>query len=634
MQIAVLLVAAVALIYPFATRGLIAGHDRSVHIRYQHFFNEQIAGGEFYPRWMPGLNLGHGSPIFFVQYPLPYYVAWGFGHLIPNHWGIYTETRTLGLSVVLATILGALFTYAWCATFADGPSALLASAAFLTLPYFLCIDLQLRIAVGEIWALMVLPLAFYFLERRSLQPRRSLAGLATAFALLLLSHVFTAALAAPVLVSYAIWRSEPGKHVYALAHAACALALGTAMAAVYTLPLITHSHFMPSDRMFLWGDNYSPFSQLFPYDGSMFPDDSRGWGHVSWIARWLAAAAAGAVGWGLYRWRHAGSAALRASLAALSIVILGLTVLAGHLPGAGGVPGVAPLTDGLAMQRAHIFACSFLTLEAALLCYWCLPKRKNQRLEDFLMGLALLSYLMMTRWSLVIWKTIHPLQSVFFPWRFNVFVAVATAGLAALAFSCIGEQPLRKRVPASLLAVVVWGLVAGSVARINHVEKAFQAIRPAGFEPAPDGAFPLYVQAKTLQEALDVMAPENSRPDVIVTAGSGKASMTMVNPRLIALNAVCESNCTLQLSQFYYPAWHARLAGGASEVALRPASPGGLMEISLPAGENSVAIALPRDWSEEFGPWISLVSLTVVLLLAFSDKPQAGPSALPRLAAP
>jgi hypothetical protein len=48
------------------------------------------------------------------------------------------------------------------------------------------------------------------------------------------------------------------------------------------------------------------------------------------------------------------------------------------------------------------------------------------------------------------------------------------------------------------------------------------------------------------------------------------------------------------------------------------------MEISLPRGDNAVVIDLPRGWSEQIGPWISLVSLIFVAVLAMSDQPPAG----------
>lgn len=84
-HITALVAAAMVGTSPFLVHGLVLGDDRGAHLRYQHFFDRQIAGGDLYPRWMPGMNSGRGSPIFFVQYPLPYYVAWGLGHLVPNH---------------------------------------------------------------------------------------------------------------------------------------------------------------------------------------------------------------------------------------------------------------------------------------------------------------------------------------------------------------------------------------------------------------------------------------------------------------------------------------------------------------------------------------------------------------------
>jgi hypothetical protein len=629
-HIAVLVFASMALTYPFLVRGLTPGHDRRPHLEYQHFFNEQIAGGDLYPRWMPGLNLGRGSPIFFVQYPLPYYVAWGIGHLVPNHWGVYTETRTQGLGIVLATILGALFTYAWCTTFAGSLSAMVASVVFLTLPYVFSTDLYLRIAVGEYWALMIIPLSFYFVERRSSWPRRSLAGLAVAFALVLMSHLFTAVLFVPVLLAYAGWRSEPARRFSAVLQTASALALGTALAGVYTLTIFAHRHFLhPESMLTLGGANYSPLSQMFPYNGSMFPVDTPGWHYVGLSARYLAAATICLVGYTWYRSRGEGYAHLRTFLAALSVVTLGLTIFAGHLPGLGEVPGALPLTNNLVEQRAHIFVGSFLMLEAALLCYWSLRRRTNGGLADFLIGIALLSYLMMTRWSLIIWNTIHSLWSMQFPWRFNVFLALATTGLAALAISNLGKRPLRERVAGSVFAIVVWGLVAGpgGPARARHAEDLFWSTRPVAYEPGPDPSLPVYAQVKNPQEALDVMSSKHANLDVFVSAGRGEVKLNMVRPQLIELHATCDSDCTLQIGQFYYPAWRARLTPGGTEIPLRAASPGGLMEISLPPGENGVVVELPRGWSEQIGPWISLVSLIFVVVFALSDKPRAGQSA-------
>jgi hypothetical protein len=621
--IAVLIVASITITYPFLTRGLADGGDRGAHLEYQHFFNLQIAAGELYPRWMPGLNLGRGSPIFFVQYPLPYYVAWALGHLIPNHWGIYTETHTQGLAVVLALTLGALFTHAWCSAFVDRLSAMFAALVFITLPYLLFIDLYSRDAVGETWALALMPLALYFLERRAVRPRRSLAGLAAVFALILCSHPFTAVLFCPISLAYAAWRSVPAKRWIALWQTAAAVVLGIALAGVYSLPLLDHSRFMHSENILaVLGANYSPLSQMFPYDGAMFPRDTPGWHLLGQAARYLAATILGLVGYAWYRSRREGSLTLRTFLAVFSIGMLGLTFMAGHLPDVREVPGALPMRPYLITQRAHFFLASFLTLELALACYWALRRQLRGALADFLVGMALLSYWMMTRWSLIVWQTIHPLWTMQFPWRFNVFLALATTGLAALAISNLSKRPLLERVPGSILAIVLWGLVAGGTAVAGHLKDAFWGTQPVAYQPSRDSALPLYAHVKTLQEVRDVLASNEATLDVVVTSGKGTAEINMVNPRLIDVHATCESDCTLRIGQFYYPAWRAKLVHGGTAIPLRASSPGGLTELSLPAGETDVVLELPRSWTEQIGPWVSLVSLIAVVVLALSDKPR------------
>ena len=196
-HLVLLTVVALAITYPCLRKGLPEGHSTHTHIIYQHAFDREIAQGDWYPRWIVSMNRGLGGAIFFVQYPLPYYVAWGIGKVAPNHWGAYEETRSLGISIALAAILAGLFTYAWCATFTDRLTALLAAMLYLSLPYFLTIDLYLRAALGEFWALAFVPLSFFFIERLAAGSTRALPGLALAFALTVVSHLFTAVLLGP-----------------------------------------------------------------------------------------------------------------------------------------------------------------------------------------------------------------------------------------------------------------------------------------------------------------------------------------------------------------------------------------------------------------------------------------------------
>lgn len=163
-HLAFLVLAAVVMTLPCLTSGLPNSDDAPTHVSYQHFFNQEIAHGVWYPRWIFGLNGGLGSGIFFAQYPLPYYVAWAIGKLSPFHWEPYLETRSLGLGIVLATVIAVLSTYFWCASFSDRSSAAAAALVYITSPYLLTVDLYMRVAVGEYWSIALLPLCFLSLR--------------------------------------------------------------------------------------------------------------------------------------------------------------------------------------------------------------------------------------------------------------------------------------------------------------------------------------------------------------------------------------------------------------------------------------------------------------------------------------
>jgi hypothetical protein len=620
-HLALLIVMAIALTFPCLRQGLPDGQDTNPHLTYQHFFNEQVSSGDLYPRWMPGLNRGLGGGIFFMQYPLPYYVAWGFAKIIPQNFGIYTETRTQGMGLALATILAALFTYAWCVNFSDGWSALTAAVVYMTLPYFLTIDLYTRVSVGEFWALSLLPMTFFFIERMSTAPRRSLAGLAVAFALVILSHLFTAALLAPVLPVYAIWRAKPPQRVSAAVLSISAEAIASGVAGVYTLPAIVHRGFMhPLNFITAYGSSFSPLSQMFPYNAFLFPKASRGLRILGRAARVLGATAIGLIVISWYSSRKEKLGLLRLVLAVLSVLTLLLTVLAGHLPISGEVSGALPMPKEIVELREKIFVCSFLTLEVALLSYWSLRNRLDRGPADFLIVLALASYLMMTSWSQLAWRTFRFLWNVQFPWRLNTFLVPATAGLAALAFSELRTALPWRRTFGGILALVVWGVVAGGTAKLGPVQRAFRAAISVTYQPGTDLTLPIYTQVDP-RGALLVMPTDDEKIHVAVVEGSGHAVVSSTRPRLIELQAKCESDCTLQISQFYYPAWRARLLAGAAEIPLSPASPGGLMEVSLPPGEYAVELELPRGWSERIGLWLSLLSLGTVVFLTITANP-------------
>ena len=629
-HVAVLIVVAMALTYPCMRRGLPLGHSTITHILYQHYFNEQIAQGDWYPRWIISMNRGLGGGVFFAQYPLPYYVAWGIGKIIPNHWGSYEETRTQGLALAFAAILAGLFTYAWCATFADRLTAMLAAIIYLTLPYFLTIDLYLRAAIGEFWALSFLPLSFYFIERMAAGSRRAVPGLAVAFALVIVSHLFTAVLLAPVLLAYAVWRVARARRVLSACQVLAAFLLATGLAGVYTLPFLAQRRFFhPENFLLTQGANASPLSPMFSFNASTFPNT---WGHPGWLhlvvaARLIALATAAFIGVVWFRSRRKRPKWLHLVVGVVAIAALVRAALAGYVLSTGEVPGALPLSPYLIEQRAEIFLYSFLTFEAALVCYWSIRNSGHNRVADFLIVLALASYVMMTNWSQMVWKSVHFLWNIQFPWRLNTFLLVATTGLAALAISGLRTMPLRRGLAGALVALGVWGVVAVPSARLGNTFSASRSTESYQFRDEMDSAREIYMQVDPRQ-ALLVKPPDDEKVHVTVERGSGVAAVTAVLPRSIQIEARCETDCTLQVGQFYYPAWRVRTVP-AAKVELYAGSAGGLMELSLPAGEFHLVLELPHGLSERLGAWLSLACLLVLMVIAIKGTPflQLAPTA-------
>ena len=621
-HVAVLIVVAMALTYPCIRRGLPLGHSTNTHILYQHYFNVQIAQGDWYPRWIISMNRGLGSGVFFAQYPLPYYVPWGIGKIIPNHWGSYEETRTQGLALALAAILAGLFTYAWCATFTDRLTAMLAAVIYLTLPYFLTIDLYLRAAIGEFWALSFLPLTFYFIERMAAGSRRAVPGLAVAFALVIVSHLFTAVLLAPVLLVYAVWRVAPARRVLSACQVLAAFLLATGLAGVYTLPFLAQRRFFhPENFLLTQGANASPLSQMFSFNASTFPNTvgAPGWLHLGMAARLIGLATAVFIGVVWFRSRRERPKWLHVVVGVFAIAALLRAALAGYVLSTGDVPGALPLSPYLIEQRAEIFLYSFLTFEAAVMCYWSIRNSLHNKLADFLMVLALASYVMMTCWSLMVWKAVPFLWNIQFPWRLNALLAAATTGLAALAISGLRTVSLRRGLASALVALGIWGVVAAQTARMGNTVSAFRSTESYQFRDEMDSAREIYMQVDPKQ-ALSVKPADDEKVHVTVERGSGVASVTAVLPQSIQIEARCETDCTLQVGQFYYPAWRARTVP-VGKVELHAGSAGGLMEVLLPAGQSHLILEVPRSLPERLGAGLSLACFVLLMVIAIRGTP-------------
>jgi hypothetical protein len=232
---------------PVLRFGLPFGMDAAEHLSWYRCFVAQLWAGELYPRWLQGMNGGLGSPDLFVYGPLPYYAAAVF-HAFT---GPGREVYDLGLSIVAALILAGVAAYFWLRQLAGGTLVpTLGALVYMAVPYVLKTDLYTRVALAEFWAFVWMPLILCFttilLHRRT---PAILAGLAVSWGLLLITHLFSAMLFAPLPLLYTGWQARPHQRAASMVAALSGMLLGFALAGFYLLPALSYQKYISAYKL-------------------------------------------------------------------------------------------------------------------------------------------------------------------------------------------------------------------------------------------------------------------------------------------------------------------------------------------------------------------------------------------------
>jgi len=174
------------------------GH--SAYIDYSRVVGIDLAvhQGFVYPRWLPDFYFGYGSPIFNYYAPLPYLLAELFN--LAGAGTLYGIKLVYMLGAVCAGVSMCLL-----ARELFGPWAGLGAGVMMVLtPYFL-VDLYVRSSIGEVVAMAVAPLLFYFLLRlhRTGKLFPALSG-AVVLWLLIFSHNISALIFVAAAVGFAL----------------------------------------------------------------------------------------------------------------------------------------------------------------------------------------------------------------------------------------------------------------------------------------------------------------------------------------------------------------------------------------------------------------------------------------------
>lgn len=256
-------------------------HDARHNVFFIFELDRSIRDGLLYPRWSPDFAFGYGYPFFNIYGPLSSYLGELF-HLLG--FDIPTSVEIVfGLSILLSGSAMYLFLRK-----VVGPGgAFLGAMVYLYAPYHI-FDLYVRAALAEVVSMVFIPLVFWGVYESVERPRwNAVAGIAIAYALLLLTSNLVALVVTPMLGLYLLllvglkaFREFPrerfslsyalmglGEFIHVSIPPASGLLLGLALCAFFWLPAFFEFKYVRTDQ---WMGGYYRYQDHFVYLFQLF----------------------------------------------------------------------------------------------------------------------------------------------------------------------------------------------------------------------------------------------------------------------------------------------------------------------------------------------------------------------------
>jgi hypothetical protein len=621
MQVLAIAVVAVVLCLPCLLRGIPQGYDSQDHIGYQHHFSRQFWEGEWYPRWLAEANEGYGSPVFIIQYPLPYVFTAALRPL--THFeGADREARELGIFVFVCLLAAGMGTWLWLRQIATSEASTIAAIAYMGCPFVLGEALYVRAAVGELSALACMPFGLACCQAMHKTKGAELM-LGVIFAFLILSNLINAVLFIPLLVVYAF---SSGRQLdVSLPRSALrvglAMILGVGLASAYIVPFMAYRGLFNVRQMAAFFPDFE-LGRYFLFLTWRSLLDRPQLAVMAILIVIFSVITAKCV-WNADRpWKIRGPM--------LFLLLVGWMAMAPNLgPAMIRSSGLSVSSfDGLSFFSQRMLLVVFATTLLGLVAFCTIPR--NGREEGLvLMGATGAYFVLMTPASAWIWNAIPALVAVQFPFRLGGVLSLSVAGLVALALDgLLRENGSARRHQVLIIALILLGVVGAAAATLNH---SFREPRIAKFDPSRDFDmdFPMYLEPSTLVAFADEMGANlrgfsaASRNGEIklrsgLSSGEGNIKISREGPRKLLVSADVKTDTRVWIGQTYSPLWRILPADGfSSNLPVRVSvSPRGLIELSVPPGNWSFYLFFDGGIPEALG--IVLSGLSVLALVSAS----------------
>lgn len=558
--------------------------DESHHLRRIVLMRSSWLEGEFFPSWAEATYWGYGSPVFHFYASLTYHIASAI-QLVFNL-GLIQAARWL---LLLSFMLAGVGMYLFCRRRSGALGALLGALIYVSSPYFLVIEADVRGAYPALFAQALLPLLLWRVDAlRDAPSGRNFLLVILIEAALINTHNLHAVLSTGVAFAWLAWeglihrinREASRLDARGDSWAALALLLGILAAASFWLPILLEGHTIKSEGLFK-----SRSISLWPSLSELLkiPDQ---------FYTWARPTIPDSIHIGIAQWTYA-------------------------LVGAGG--GLALYVRGFRTRHPGAFLGA---------------------LFFFLLSLALV--VLMLPWSHPFWHSFVPFRYLQFPIRFLGPIVLCCGYLASMNGLWLRRLPGKMRLIAiaiAVAAVVVAGFAMSRTMSWKRQNIDVSTLRlmttsKPGTSPTDDylpGTASRDVdQTRLLGDYVDGYPIDKFDRDSLPPGA--EATLLRNAPEFHAWRVLSPAPFDAIILNYWWPGWAATVDGSAVPVA--PSADLGLIRASLPAGEYTLRVYLGSTPPRDAGALISALALIGGVALAWRLRrlrilPRPYASALP-----
>ena len=534
-------------------RGFYEPHDLH-HIADIYQMARALETGHIPPRWSPDFLFGYGYPLFNFYYVFPFYLGALF------FLAGLSLTLSFKLVFLIAIGLSVIGMYLLLREFFSEKASIAGSLLFLYTPYR-AVQIYVRGAMGEAFALSLLPIAIWVIVRLIKKPTKKLKIAATLiFACFFLSHNYLWFLSLPYagLFIYAVFFKEKDRLKKSLKNIALPLILSFGLTAYWFIPAVFERKYIDKLTPFLLEDHFPFIKQL------VLPS----WGYGSSV-------------WG---------------------------------------PG-----DEISFQVGIINILVFLIVVVFLLYRKNFLKGKYLYIALWGVVGMLLTLFMMNIRSLFVWKLIPIYDFIQFPWRLLIFTTFITSVLAALVVDVFKKKGFNFVwliiVAGSIIATVGYFRPSAIVMKKDneYLSRFFADRTVQGQKDKVSEEYYMYSEDYLL---LPNWVPEKpkSLPEtrVVMEKEKGEVVKIKTGTYYTYFEAdVLSPSTVITVNTLYFPGWKAYSNG--YELTTGP-SKEGYINLKLEEGSHRVYVQLFDTPVRRVSNIMSLISLTVLMLWMLDFK--------------